>query len=761
MRNKFQNSTEFPLGRWQRLYRDLKALPLPEAGRLIARKSSKSWSTLRAEHSVMRDIARLESEPDSLLINGKFLSDFAAGKSNALSGLPIRPEEVRQTAECLRRDFPEWVERCLAGANAICENRVSILGHTIQMEDPPDWHKDYLSGAIWPAQRSLVLRSVRMNHDSDIKFVWELSRFHHGVTLARAFALTHDERFARKFISWVSGWLEKNPPCVGPNWLCTMEVAIRAVNLLWTASLLADSKAFNEGARMHLAKSVLAHGLFIFSNLEYEEQVVGHALKPVNGNHFLCDLAGLVYISCAFPESPYVSKWCEFAMTRFINEVRTQVDDDGVHWEYSPGYHRLVLEMILSCLVLLERQGHAIPADVLSKTLKMVEFIRHYRKPGGGVPLIRDIDNSRFCILGGEELTSHDHLLALGAIYFDKPELYPGRLFEDCLWCLGAKAYEWHKRIKYTESGGRSRHERNAADRALIHTGLKSRLYRQSGFALMREGSHYLLAICCPQGINGFCGHTHNDFLSFELEAYGRTFLTDCGSYVYTQSPEWRNHFRSTASHNTVIIDGQEQNRFNEGELFEIDSRVRPEILHWETNRIKDLLEGAYTLPMHDNSLVTHRRRFVFVKAQNLWLIRDRFIGAGRHTIESRFHFDEGLDVASAGNGIYRTLCMSGANLFLRVAGPAPFHASIDKSWISRTYAEKHPIQVLRLMQVIELPFEQWYFLTTTPPNVDQNKFPTVNWMDFREAFEKDDTIIWRLGSDTRVFPEALEKAQL
>ena len=232
------------------------------------------------------------------------------------------------------------------------------------------------------------------------------------------------------------------------------------------------------------------------------------------------------------------------------------MDEEGVHWEYSPNYHRLVLEMVLGCLILLDRHSVRLPANIREKTIRMLDFVWHYRKCSGGVPLVRDIDSGRFCILGGHELTNHDHALALGAIFFNKDEFYPGKLFEDCFWYLGACVYDWHSR------------------QAQAPKPPSSRLFRPSGFCFMRQDSNCLMTVCCPKGMRGLCGHTHNDFLSFELEANGRPFLTDCGSYLYFRSSQWRNRFRATAAHNTVLVDRREQNALHPTDLFEIESHT-------------------------------------------------------------------------------------------------------------------------------------------------------------------------------------------
>lgn len=735
MGSELPATPELQLNRWRRLGLDLQALSLPQAGKFLVRKATKGWRTRQAERSAHRQIHALERDLGAGLPAGLGADAFLERTFSRLDGFPLLPAQKDAVVRVLHEQFPEWVARCLDQADRICNNRISILGHEICVQQPPAWHMDHLSGVEWPAQPSADLRGRRMDKGSDIKFVWELSRFHHGVTLGRAFALTQDERFADTFVALFSNWRAANPPGIGPNWTCAMEVAIRGTNLLWAGSLLASSKAFDPAMQEAFAKTLLGHGIFIYHHLEYNEQVVGRTVQPVNANHYLSDLAGLVHISIAFANGRPATEWRDFAIQELFREIRFQVDDQGIHGEYSPGYHRLVLEMILGCLIVIERQSIPVPQDIREKVLKMLDFIRHYRKPSGDVPLVRDNDSGRFCILGEEELTSHDHLLALGAIYYDQPELYTGELFEDCLWHFGTTAYDWH--VRHSELGpvptGADRRGEGSSASSPANPP-QSTLYEQSGFAVMRHESHHLLAVCCPKGIHGYCGHAHNDFLSFELEAYGRTFLTDCGSYVYTQNAEWRNRFRSTRSHNTLTVDGQEQNRFNSSQLFEIDSRVSPEVRHWSSNEKQDILDAAYSMPLPDGTTVTHERRFVFLKDRALWLIRDRVNGTGEHTIETRFHFGEGIDIAaepvcppSALNLqriTYRTSCTPGPNLFLVASGNAPLACFIETGWLSRTYATKSEIRVLRFAVTVPLPYEQWYVLAPVRTESGQAQCP-------------------------------------
>jgi uncharacterized heparinase superfamily protein len=96
-------------------------------------------------------------------------------------------------------------------------------------------------------------------------------------------------------------------------------------------------------------------------------------------------------------------------------------------------------------------------------------------------------------------------------------------------------------------------------------TRLESKAFPQGGFYIMRHGD----------------GHKHNSRLSFELFAGDKSFIIDPGSYIYTADREMRNLFRSTRYHNTVVVDGKEQNRFNEDELFRMKQDAAVKMNRW------------------------------------------------------------------------------------------------------------------------------------------------------------------------------------
>ena len=112
-------------------------------------------------------------------------------------------------------------------------------------------------------------------------------------------------------------------------------------------------------------------------------------------------------------------------------------------------------------------------------------------------------------------------------------------------------------------------------------TRLESKAFPQGCFYIMRHGDLYMIIDCVPADPKSPSGHRHNSRLSFELFAGDKSFIIDPGAYVYTADKEMRNLFRSTKYHNTVVVDGEEQNRFGEDELFAMNLDAAVKMNRW------------------------------------------------------------------------------------------------------------------------------------------------------------------------------------
>ena len=584
--------------------------------------------------------------------------------------------QKQEVVDLIKKRYFKWMDDSVNIAECICGNKISILGMNQELGDTINWHKDYISGYEWENKYFTKVKRIEYSDDSDIKYPWELSRFHLGVYLGKAYVLTGDEKYAQKFFLTYRNWVESNPIYMGVNWSCTMEVSIRVVNLIWTMFFLKGSRCFDDDMKKLFVKSIYDHGKYIYNNLEINPQIIDGRLRKANGNHYIADLVGLLYIALTFPEFKESKEWFHKAYNELLSEIRLQVGADGVHYEYSLNYHRLVLEMVLSALAYLKRANVEIPDDVKEKVEKMVEFVRSYVLPDGSIPPIRDIDNGRFHILGEDNLTDHRHILCIGAIYFGRDDFAVDEICEDAIWFFGVDGLKIYESFK------------------MQNRSIMSKGFEESGFYILRNANSHMFVNCSGIGRKGFGGHTHNDFLGFDLFAYDTSFLTDSGSYVYSRFPDWRHKFRSVYAHNVVVVDKHEMNKISESDIFRIGNEVKPKVNYWAPGDNFDLLDSEYTLKMEDQTNITHNRRYLFDKNRNCFIVKDVVNGNGERTIETLFHFSETIKVSIENGSCLRGDAKSGASLLIIPMTDKQLRLRVDSGWISRLYGVKTMRQV-------------------------------------------------------------------
>jgi hypothetical protein len=165
----------------------------------------------------------------------------------------------------------------------------------------------------------------------------------------------------------------------------------------------------------------------------------------------------------------------------------------------------------------------------------------------------------------------------------------------------------------------------------------ESKLYAYSGFGLYiyRSRNMYLAVRCGSIGQKGNGGHAHNDNLSFELNVKGRDFIVDGGSYLYTPLPKIRNEFRSTRAHNTLAVDGFEQNRWESGlkGLFSMMDDAQGHVLD---------LSAEYLKGEHSGFGRKHYRHFTW---QEPFLVIEDFFDA-RLSSEINLNLSSGVEVS-------------------------------------------------------------------------------------------------------------------
>jgi hypothetical protein len=453
-----------------------------------------------------------------------------------------------------------------------------------------DWHADVHSGYRWDPEVSFVDVVIAPAPGADIKTPRELSRFQHVGALAAAPL----EQGGTEFLLQVLDWIAANPYRRSVNWASTMDVALRAMNWIWGLRLF-ERVLLNYPASLGaVTRSLHEHGVHIEHNLEY--------YASCTGNHYLANVAGLLYIgaSCAaFPES---DRWLLFGLQELVSEMDRTVYPDGYAHEGSTHYHRLVAELFLSCAALAERippprrarlvavnrrahrvrprlrrpsdaglnladRGSLLPAEFYARLARMAELTAALTKPNGLVPQFGDNDSGRAHKLlssVGADVRDHTHVMAVAGQLMGRRDLLEAGMGARAEAMLVAGGLEG---VIDTPAPW------SAFDGSRMH-------FPDAGIAVARTGPAWLAVTCGPNGQMGQGGHNHNDKLSFELNVHGLDFIVDGGCPVYTANLAWRNRYRSTAAHSTIAVTGREQDQWPQGMrgAFRLPERSNPSL---------------------------------------------------------------------------------------------------------------------------------------------------------------------------------------
>lgn len=578
-------------------------------------------------------------------------------------------------------------ERLRAHVERILGHEFDLLGSgPTRLPAEIDWHCDFKSGHRWGLAPSASIDCADLGRDSDVKVPWELSRGQHFTALGRSWIVHGDPRAPAEFERQMRSWIQSNPVGLGVNWASTMDIALRAVSWIWALGLFEDAP-LSETFREEVLLSLYRHGLWIPEHLEYGE---------VNGNHFISDALGLVACGTAFRGTPEGQRWLDLGARLLEREILEQVEEDGVDIEASVSYHRLVLEIFLVGARLLESAGRPPSASYRRRLEAMLDFVHVYITPEGLSPVVGDADDGRALILGETDVRDHRYLLSTGSVLFERPEWKSraGKFWEDSLWLLGPAA-------------------RRAFEALPSKPEEKSRGFPDSGFYVLRSPRQYLFVDVGPVGFRGRGGHGHNDCLSFEWHAEGKPLLTDSGTFVYTPSPQWRNLFRSTESHNTIRLDREEINRFPSSlALWTLRNDARPVDVQFEPGADQDLLQTGHTGYERLADPVRVSRKFEFDHRVPRLRITDRVEGGGFHLVEFFFHLAPGAAVRAVGERVLEVAWAGGNRARVEQESGIAIAWEEKQGWFSPSYGVKMARPVWVASAEVKLPFEIVWGLT-------------------------------------------------
>lgn len=621
------------------------------------------------------------------LSNAAFFNALTLNSTEFFEGLKKRPAFfLSDLGLSALKDMPRQNEQearaVISGADKICEHKFDILGSgEVFLGKKIDWHIDFKTGYKWSHKTYYKDIAIPYN-EGDIKVPWELSRFQHLPLLGQAYQITGQEKYVLEFKEQVSDWIRENPVKFGPNWTCTMDVAIRASNWLVAWEFFKSSPLIDDSFILKFFKNILLHARFIRNNLEYSEDLTS--------NHYLADIAGLFFIACMVPEFKESEEWLSFSQKELESEIKKQVYEDGCDFEASTCYHRLVLEFFFYSALLGDKAGEKFSSGYLARLEKMFDAVVYLLKPNGKMPQIGDNDSGRFFIFECSSDNDLDmrYLLWLGLLFFKQPGFNVFQLDQLCPAILILFGPNGLEQIRKYSSDLKE---------------IESHAFQDAGWYVMRNENDYLLISCGPNGQKNNGGHGHNDKLSFELCLGGEDIIVDPGSYLYTIEPKMRNTFRSTNYHNTIEVAGVEQNRFHKEFLFVTENDAKAEVLRFEILKTGGYFKGRHFGYNKSSMHIIHEREFRFVWEEKRIYITDILSGTGNVSFRMNLHLFPGV-IAEAENHCAELTTVSGQKVL--ICFPEEERLITEDYWYSTFYGKKESAKSVFIKKNVNLPCE-------------------------------------------------------
>ncbi len=522
----------------------------------------------------------------------------------------------------------------------------------------------------------------------DHKIIWELNRHQHWLALGRAFWLTGDTRYRRRCLSELASWMDANPPLIGVNWASMLELALRSLSWMWALHFFAEGPAQAEpvGTDLRVPDTGGAAAwtvdllLGLDRQLTHVEYNLSHYFSP--NTHLLGEALALYVAGRALPELARSPRREAIGRQILVAETERQIAADGGHCERSTHYHRYALDFYLLALAIARITEDPVEPLFQRAAGKLAAAARILADDDGRAAHIGDDDGGALMPIAGRAADDWRDSLASAAALLGQPDLRVGPTPEEPFWLLAHPAL--------ARALDTSRH-------APIADAVASAALPDTGYFVSRSpaGDH-LVVDGGPHGYrNG--GHAHADALSLAFTVRGLPLLIDSGTGCYTIDADLRDRLRSTALHNTLVLD--DRNQSMPRGPFHWATTANGTVRRWRVNGGFDYFDGA-----HDGYRPLEHRRHVLVLHGDLLIVADLVSESDLRRVEPHvaavhWHIDPRWHVEPAADGARLIAGPQCVSLHTTQAVVGRFSGDRDTGlgWHAPVYGRLEPATTIRL----------------------------------------------------------------
>jgi uncharacterized heparinase superfamily protein len=339
--------------------------------------------------------------------------------------------------------------------------------------------------------------------------------------------------------------------------------------------------------------------------------LIRHLETHLLGNHYLENAAALAFVGSCF-KGELAGTWFERGCGILREQIAEQVLPDGMHFELSPMYHCRMVYVLAMLAATGQPRLTELVSEPLSRMLGALDCLCH---SDGGIALLND---SAFGIYN-----EPDELRAFCS--------HSSSMSDGCFSLQNAGYYGW----------------RGA------------------------EGN-YIICDFGKIGPDYIPGHAHADLLGFELSLRGHRVIVDTGVHEYEVS-ETRRCCRSTAAHNTVEIDAQDQCEM--WGAFRVARRGYPRDVMWQPSANGFTLSGWHDGYRRLPGRPVHARRIVWNESDGL-TVTDRITASRSVKVVSRLHLHPACTICQTSRGVVEIEYPGGR---ARIEGPSDCALRIEE----------------------------------------------------------------------------------
>ncbi len=476
-------------------------------------------------------------------------------------------------------------------------------GLSLNLGDRIDWHKNYLTGYVYPKDQHWSLVNDYSEKNGDIKFVWELSRFSYLYDFIRYDQLSGSNHSLEVF-GLIENWIDENPLNQGPNYKCSQEISLRLFNWTFALYYYRDSEDLTQSRFQKISTSIYNQYLHVCRNINFSR-------IAVRNNHAITETLAVWLIPYFYPFFPDTDRFKKKGKAWFEEEVNYQIYEDGSYLQYSHNYQRVVIQLLTWALVLSKKNNDELQDGTIMKADKSMKFLLACQDASGQLPNYGSNDGALFFPLSSQEYPDFSpQLEALGA-------------------CLGYKLYEKDFEDKHW-------YQVESKNLASLVSNSGINLFDSEGYLVIRDGETLTTMPCCKNRKRPF----QADSLHLDIFYKGVNVFLDAGSYLYNTRQEVLEQFVGTNAHNTISINGCNQmeriGRFVWERWSECDNQLVEETE--ETYEFSARLKGFASV----RKGLTHTRRIVKYKSKPIWKIIDVLEGlVGSDQLRINWHIDK------------------------------------------------------------------------------------------------------------------------